>query len=508
MKKHFAVRIAVVVLAAAVLLCVPFTAWAAPDTSSTDLAATTVEGQEDQVPVTKAPVAAFTKQQVDLKMRSVTGQTIPNGNYIISTANNAQKLVGVPNKNNNSKLKVSKQKNSKLQVWKFYYNNSSNSYEVTNVGSNKALTVDGDKVVERTAISRGGSGYQKQRWLVTATSTGYVIQSLANKKIYITVSGSKVKAAAKKSGSKAISQRFWLFKADRWKTSNVVKSGAYTIKSAAGDVFLQPNGNKMTNGVRSVVEAKKNKNQAQIYAIELQKKGCYKVVNVGTTRALTADLNTTKVIERKFVGASAQLWKIKLNADGTVAFVNKKTGKALGISGGEAVAGSFTRQSAVSDSETQKWELNPSITGWNVIQTKALQRACNQKSKTDFSIAIDLTRHYLMIFKHDKDADTAYKLDDTWRVSNGMNKATVEWIGTKYQFRYTNPEYKGYSAYYWSGMGHSQYMHSIIYYPGTFSVQDGGIGRSNSSGCVRMSLEHAKYIYNVIPNGTRVQRYY
>ena len=506
MKKHFAGRVAVVALATAVFLCMPFTVWAANDTSGADLAATSVVKLNDDA--TDTPAGAFTKQEVNMNMRSVTGRMIPDGTYIIASAKDAQMLVGVPNKKNNSKVKLAKQKNTKLQVWKFYYNNASDSYEITNVGSNKALAVDGTKIVEKTKVSRGASGFQKQRWLVTATSTGYVIQSLANKSVYMTMAGTKIKGAAKKGGSKAISQRFWLCDADKWTTANVVKSGAYTIKSAAGDVFVQPFGNKVTDGVRCVVEPKKNKNQAQIYTIKFQKKGLYKILNVGTTHALTADTSSAKVFETKFKGGPAQLWKAKLNDDGTVTFKNKKTGKVLDIAGAEANEGAALKQAAAKATETQKWELNPTITGWNVMQVKALQRVSNLKSATDYSIAIDLTRHYLMLFKHDKKDDTAWQLYDSWRVSNGMNKATVEWVGTKYRFYETNPEYKGYSAYYWSGMGHQQYMHSIIYYPGTYSVQDGALGRSNSSGCVRMSLSNAKYVYYEVPNGTRVQRYY
>ncbi|MBR0405983.1 MAG: RICIN domain-containing protein [Eggerthellaceae bacterium] len=499
----------IVVLAAAVLLCVPFTSWAVSDGSGSGLTTATIETPEDQAKITPAPVFAFTKQQVNMKMKSVGGQVIPDGSYIISSSSNAQMLVGVPNKKNGSAVKLAKQSNSKLKVWTFTYIKSSDSYEIRNVGSKLVLTLNGSNIVERKAISRGGSGYQKQRWLVTATSTGYTIQSLANKKVYLTVSGSKIKGLSKKTGKKASSQKFWLFNAKNWTTSNVVKSGAYVIKSAAGNVFVQPLGNKVTDGARSVVEAKKNKNRAQIYNIQLHKKGLYKIVNVGTTRALTASTTSDKVIEQKFTGAYAQLWKATLDDDGSVQFRNKKTGKVLDIAGGQAAAGRFLKQAvAAEDVDTQKWKLSPTITGLNTMQAKALQRVSNMKSATDYSIAIDLTRHYLMLFKHDKEADTAWQLDDSWRVSNGMNKATVEWVGTKYRFYETNPEYKGYSAYYWSGMGHAQYMHSIIYYPGTHNVQDGALGRSNSSGCVRMSLSNAKYIYYEVPNGTRVQRYY
>ena len=508
MKKHIAKRVAFAVMATAVLLCVPLVSWAVDDTTGTGLAATSMAAGDEASDASATPVAAFTKQEVDMKMRNVTGQTIPNGKYIISSAKDAQMLVGVPNRENNTQLKLAKQKNTKLQVWKFTYVNSSSSYEIINVGSKKALTLDGKKIVERSAISRGGSGFTKQRWLVTATSKGYTIQSKANKNVYMTVAGTKVKGAAKRSGAKASNQRFWIFDAAKWKPNNVIKSGAYTIKSAAGDVFLQPKGNKVTDGARSVVEEKVNKNKAQIYTIQLHKKGYYRIVNAGTTRALTADTDSVKVFESKFNGAPAQQWIAELNDDGTITFTNKKTRKVLDIAGGTAEAGSYVKQAEAAETETQKWQLNATITGWTVMQAEALQRVSNQTSLTDYSIAIDLTRHYLMLFQHDRKDDTAWTLYKSWRVSNGMNKATVEWIGTKSQFRYTNPEYKGYSAYYWSRMGHEQYMHSIIYYPGTFNVQDGGLGRSNSSGCVRMSLSNAKYVYNVVPNGTRVQRYY
>lgn len=65
----------------------------------------------------------------------------------------------------------------------------------------------------------------------------------------------------------------------------------------------------------------------------------------------------------------------------------------------------------------------------------------------------------------------------------------------------------GYSCYYYTQFYGDYLFHSILYNQGTFQVQDGRLGQNLSHGCVRLSLQNAKWIYDHIPYGTKVVTY-
>lgn len=68
-------------------------------------------------------------------------------------------------------------------------------------------------------------------------------------------------------------------------------------------------------------------------------------------------------------------------------------------------------------------------------------------------------------------------------------------------------EDKGYTCYYWTQFYGDYLFHSILYYPYSMRVQEGELGKQLSHGCVRLSIENARWIYDNIPRGTQVYSY-
>lgn len=68
-------------------------------------------------------------------------------------------------------------------------------------------------------------------------------------------------------------------------------------------------------------------------------------------------------------------------------------------------------------------------------------------------------------------------------------------------------EEKGFTCYYWTQFYGDYLFHSILYYPYSMRVQEGELGKQLSHGCVRLSIENAKWIYDNIPRGTQVYSY-
>ncbi|MBE5024539.1 L,D-transpeptidase family protein, partial [Olsenella sp. DSM 107455] len=124
-------------------------------------------------------------------------------------------------------------------------------------------------------------------------------------------------------------------------------------------------------------------------------------------------------------------------------------------------------------------------------------------SGTNYLVMIDTSNNYLGVFTWN---GSAWTLSKYWRCSSGApSSPTVTGqyvVGAKgYSFGH------GYTCYYYTQFFGDYLIHSIKYYPGTFNVMDGRLGMNISLGCVRLSLDHAKWIYDNIPRGTTVVTY-
>ena len=64
-----------------------------------------------------------------------------------------------------------------------------------------------------------------------------------------------------------------------------------------------------------------------------------------------------------------------------------------------------------------------------------------------------------------------------------------------------------YTCYYYTQFYGNYLFHSVLYYAGTKKIKDGTMGKAVSHGCVRLTIEHAKWIYDTIPRKTKVRVY-
>lgn len=65
-----------------------------------------------------------------------------------------------------------------------------------------------------------------------------------------------------------------------------------------------------------------------------------------------------------------------------------------------------------------------------------------------------------------------------------------------------------YTCWWWTQFYGNYLFHSVPYNPGSMSsIQDGRLGINASHGCVRLTLENARWIYDTIPSGTKVVVY-
>ena len=125
----------------------------------------------------------------------------------------------------------------------------------------------------------------------------------------------------------------------------------------------------------------------------------------------------------------------------------------------------------------------------------------NIKSPTEYLIITSLDLKYTYIFKQSLNG---WRLLYKWACTVGKpSTPTIKGIfnisGRKPSFG-TNI----YSVKYATRIIGGYYYHSVLYNSTGAYIIDGRLGLALSHGCIRLSTENAKWIYENIPNGTTV----
>lgn len=131
--------------------------------------------------------------------------------------------------------------------------------------------------------------------------------------------------------------------------------------------------------------------------------------------------------------------------------------------------------------------------------------AQNMSSRTNYLILVNNAACRVMIFQGSR--GNWAPLHD-WVCSPG--KPSTPTVRGYYTVGYRGTHFgedKGYTCYYWTQFYGDYLFHSILYYPYSMRVQEGILGQQLSHGCVRLSIENARWIYDNIPSGTLVYSY-
>ena len=125
----------------------------------------------------------------------------------------------------------------------------------------------------------------------------------------------------------------------------------------------------------------------------------------------------------------------------------------------------------------------------------------NINSSSIYLIWVDTDHFKTNIFKKSKNSWTLYKsflctIDKPW-------EATIKgtfFVGVK---GYSFGENRGFRCLYYTQIKGNYLFHSIVYYlDGT--IKDDRLGMQLTDGCIRLSTENAKWIYDNIPEGTTI----
>ncbi|MCD7842980.1 MAG: L,D-transpeptidase family protein [Lachnospiraceae bacterium] len=134
-----------------------------------------------------------------------------------------------------------------------------------------------------------------------------------------------------------------------------------------------------------------------------------------------------------------------------------------------------------------------------------VKKAQSYKSSTKYLILVNSSTNKVGIFTGKKGNWT---LKYYWTCSTG--KASSPTVKGSYTVGSRGKSFgtSTYTCWYYTQFYGNYLFHSILYAPGSMTkVVESGLGTSASHGCVRLSLSHAKWIYNNIPTNTKVISY-
>ena len=377
-----------------------------------------------------------------------------------------------------------------------------NTYTIESICSGKRLSVSGSNVCVSSASSS-----TSQMWTVRIDKSGVELISASNPSLSLDIAGGNFSSGAnaqvyKSNGTKA--QRFRLLGTD----ANL-SNGTYFIRLAQnyGSV-LDVSGGSQSDGA-NVQVFQNNDSGAQKWNISRNGDGSYTIINAASNKAL--DLKDARAVS----GANIQQWS--QNGSGAQHwFIDY-------VSGGFRVSSAINRSFVIdaagggtsNGTNIDIWQDNSTVAQRFTFQSTTyvpplpadqqamLNRAQWYSSNTGWLILTDTVSCRTGIFTGSRGN---WKLYAFWQCAPGKdNSPTVLGEFTVYGKGISFGH--GYTCWYYTQFYGDYLFHSQPCYSGTFNVKDPTMGHRASAGCVRLTMDHAKWIYDNIPYGTKVVNY-
>lgn len=404
-----------------------------------------------------------------------------------------------------------------------------NTYTIQNLGSAKFLTADSASTVSQRAASGATAGAAAgtsaatgataaspaQQWTPVITAHGIAFESVAHPGRVLDLTA----------GSTANGTRLQLWQANNSpaqafalaSTTDTLPNGTYTLTVANTNLAIDVANASYASGA-NVQVFQSNNSGAQKWNVARNADGTYTIVNAASGEALDvaggSAYSGANVQQYQPNGSAAQHWIITFDAGGYKIASAAGAGGAcvLDVSGGITSNGSAANGGNLqvyqsNNSAAQRFTLQPTtyVPPMPPTQLSMYTRAQGRFSATNRLIMVDTTNCRVGIFSGGMGY---WNMDAYWTCSTGKpSTPTVVGEFTVTGKGYSFGENHGYSCYYYTQFYGDYLIHSIQYYANSFRVMDGRLGVHVSNGCVRMSIDQAKWIYDNIPYGTKVVTY-
>ncbi len=298
------------------------------------------------------------------KNRSV----LPDGEYLIISALNSNRLLDVPGGSRNSGMQIQtySHNNTKAQKWKISHD-ADGYVIITNLNSGKVLDVAGGKTTNGTKIQQYQSNNTKsQRFIAVKTSDNKIqLVSALDTAMVVDVSGASTKERAKiqlyrSNNSNAQKFTFKTLHPIVNPGTKTISDGYYTVSSKLGNslVWDIKSGSTINGGNAQIYQS--NGTPAQFFKFTYIN-GFYRI-QAASGKLLDVSgasvMNGANVQQYQSNNTDAQLWRVDKNKDGSYTFTSKVNGLVIDVSGAKAKSGANLQCYSSNNTNAQKFTLN------------------------------------------------------------------------------------------------------------------------------------------------------
>lgn len=281
-------------------------------------------------------------------------QDVEDGVYIIETALQGNKVLGVKNSGKNLELQslnITDQQKFKIQY------TGSGIYQVTSVMNQKMLlSKDGTQVL----LDNVSSSTLEQQWLIKKNKTGtYTIISVKDGK-NLDIAGAKTAVGTgiqKYTGNGTKAQQFYLYEESLFE--NLPEDGIYIIHSALNDASVLDISGKSKRCNANVQLYTENGTDAQKFIVKRLENGNYQILSYYSQMAVAVEnnknANSTNVCQWFPTGGSTQEWMIVPKAEGYYSVISATGDKVLDAKGGKSADRTNIQTYTANGSNAQKF---------------------------------------------------------------------------------------------------------------------------------------------------------
>lgn len=377
-----------------------------------------------------------------------------------------------------------------------------NTYTFESVCSTNRLAVSGTNV-----CTMAPADVKAQQWVARIDSNGIEFVSADDQDLSLDVKGGNFASSSNVqvyTSNDSAAQRFRLRS-----TSADVANGTYFIRMASrANSVLDVSGGSSADGA-NVQIWQNNDTGAQKWNFSRNVDGSYTIVNAASGKALdvkdAAASSGTNIQQWSRNGSAAQRWCIEYVSGGFRLSSALNTAFVIDVSGGNAANGTNVALYASNDSKAQRFTFKATmyVQPLPADQQAMYNRAQWYNSNTDWLILTDTVGCRTGIFRGSRGN---WKLWSFWQCAPGKNESPTV-LGEYSVYGKGLSFGHGYTCWYYTQFYGDYLFHTQPCYTGTFNVMDSTMGQRASAGCIRLTTDHAKWIYDNIPYGTKVVNY-
>lgn len=291
-----------------------------------------------------------------------------DGEYIISTALNKDKVLDVEggSPNNGANIRLWRNANVKQQKFKLTYNATTKSYTMTATHSNKVLDVENGASENGTNVQQyDGNNSKAQQWILKNAGNGYFYIISKCNGLYLDVSngiaenGSNIQIYQ---GNRSNAQKFKFAKDTDMETDKLPEGdGTYIISTALNeDKVLDVAGGATNNGANIRLWRSANVKQQKFKLTYNATTKTYTMTVTHSNKVLDvengASANGTNVQQYDGNNSKAQQWILKNAGNGYFYIISKCNGLYLDVNNGIAENGSNIQVYEGNGSNAQKFK--------------------------------------------------------------------------------------------------------------------------------------------------------